>query len=93
MLTDKLNYLVDKKLNANDPGGVFHAYQLSSVFKSAEKRGKQSGFIFYIPAWNTSKIDPVTGFVNLFDLKYENIDKAKSFFSKFQIIRYNIERD
>lgn len=93
MLTDKLNYLVDKKLNANDPGGVFHAYQLSSVFKSAEKRGKQSGFIFYIPAWNTSKIDPVTGFVNLFDLKYENIDKAKSFFSKFQIIRYNSERD
>jgi len=51
--------------------------------------GKQSGFLFYVPAWNTSKMDPVTGFVNLLDTRYENIEKAKSFFSKFDSIRYN----
>jgi CRISPR-associated protein Cpf1 len=51
--------------------------------------GKQSGFLFYVPAWNTSKMDPVTGFVNLFDTKYENIEKARTFFSKFDSIKYN----
>lgn len=93
MLIDKLNYLADKKIDTNSPGGIFHAYQLASKFESFSKLGKQSGFLFYVPAWNTSKIDPVTGFVNLFDLKYENIDKAKSFFSKFKIIRYNKDKD
>ena len=89
MLIDKLNYLVDKKADANKPGGTLNAYQLTSKFESFQKLGKQSGFLFYIPAWNTSKIDPVTGFVNLFDLKYESIDKSKAFFSKFNSIRYN----
>lgn len=89
MLIDKLNYLVDKKADASTSGGVLNAYQLTSKFESFQKLGKQSGFLFYIPAWNTSKIDPVTGFVNLFDLKYESIDKSKAFFSKFNSIRYN----
>lgn len=93
MLIDKLNYLVEKKADYDSPGGVLHAYQLTSKFESFAKLGKQSGFLFYIPAWNTSKIDPVTGFVNLFDLRYENIEKAQSFFSKFKIIRYNKEKD
>lgn len=55
--------------------------------------GKQSGFLFYIPAWNTSKIDPVTGFVNLLDTRYQNVEKAKVFFSKFDAIRYNKDKD
>jgi CRISPR-associated protein Cpf1 len=54
--------------------------------------GKQSGFLFYTQAWNTSKIDPVTGFVNLFDTRYETRDKAKAFFSKFDSIRYNDDK-
>lgn len=93
MLIEKLNYLVFKKQPSNLCGGLMHAYQLTNKFEGFNKLGKQSGFLFYIPAWNTSKIDPVTGFVNLFDLKYESIDKAKSFFSKFDSIRYNVERD
>ena len=32
--------------------------------------------MFYVPAWNTSKIDPTTGFVNLFDTRYKNIVAA-----------------
>lgn len=89
MLIDKLNYLVDKKLDADATGGVLNAYQLTNKFESFQKLGKQSGFLFYIPAWNTSKMDPTTGFVNLFDTRYENMEKAKVFFGKFDSIRFN----
>lgn len=93
MLIDKLNYLVDKKADAAQSGGLLNAYQLTSKFDSFQKLGKQSGFLFYIPAWNTSKIDPVTGFVNLLDTRYQNTEKAKAFFSRFDAIRYNANKD
>ncbi len=93
MLIDKLNYFVDKKADATQSGGLLNAYQLTSKFDSFQKLGKQSGFLFYIPAWNTSKIDPVTGFVNLLDTRYQNTEKAKAFFSKFDAIRYNADKD
>ena len=95
MLIDKLNYFVDKKADATQSGGLLNAYQLTSKFDSFQKLGKQSGFLFYIPAWNTSKIDPVTGFVNLLDTSYQNTEKAKAkaFFSKFDAIRYNADKD
>ena len=89
MLIDKLNYLVDKKIDSNKMGGVLNAYQLTNKFESFQKLGKQSGFLFYIPAWNTSKMDPTTGFVNLFDTRYESMEKANVFFGKFDSIRYN----
>ncbi|MDR1974505.1 MAG: type V CRISPR-associated protein Cas12a/Cpf1 [Bacteroidales bacterium] len=92
MLIDKLNYLVDKKKQPTDNGGLLNAYQLTNKFESFKKEGKQNGFLFYIPAWNTSKIDPITGFVNLFDTRYENVTKAKEFFNKFESIRYNKEK-
>lgn len=91
MLINKLNYLVDKRKKPAEPAGVLRAYQLSNKFESFQKMGKQSGFLFYIPAWNTSKIDPVTGFVNLFDTRYTNEAAAKSFFNKFDRIGYNAD--
>ena len=94
MLIDKLNYLVDKKADASVSGGLLNAYQLTSKFDSFQKLGKQSGFLFYIPAWNTSKIDPVTGFVNLLDTHSLNSkEKIKAFFSKFDAIRYNKDKE
>lgn len=95
MLIDKLNYLVDKKANPTTPGGLLKAYQLTDKFESFQKLGKQSGFLFYVPAWNTSKIDPATGFVNMLDLGYESIDKAKAkaLLCKFDSIRYNACKD
>ena len=93
MLIDKLNYLVDKKANPTTPGGLLKAYQLTDKFESFQKLGKQSGFLFYVPAWNTSKIDPATGFVNMLDLGYESIDKAKTLLCKFDSIRYNACKD
>lgn len=93
MLIDKLNFLADKKVSAKELGGILKAYQLTNKFESFKKMGKQNGFLFYIPAWNTSKMDPVTGFVNLFDTRYETREKAKDFFKKFDSITYNPEKD
>lgn len=92
MLIDKLNYLTDKKKHPEEEGGILNAYQLTNKFTSFQKMGKQSGFLFYTQAWNTSKIDPVTGFVNLFDTRYETREKAKAFFCKFASIRYNDDK-
>lgn len=92
MLIDKLNYLVFKTAEADQPGGLLQAYQLTGKFESFKKMGKQSGFLFYIPAWNTSKIDPTTGFVNLFDTRYESVDKSRAFFGKFDSIRYRADK-
>jgi CRISPR-associated protein Cpf1 len=89
MLIDKLNYLADKKTDPTKEGGILKAYQLSNKFESFQKMGKQSGFLFYVPAWNTSKIDSVTGFVNFFDTSYKNIDETKKFFEKFKSITFN----
>jgi CRISPR-associated protein Cpf1 len=92
MLIDKLNYLVIKDIDKKEPnalGGRYNALQLANKFESFQKLGKQCGFIFYVPAWNTSKIDPVTGFVNLFLLKYENLKSAKAFIQNFDTIKYN----
>ena len=92
MLIDKLNYYVDKQKTSTEIGGPLNAMQLTNQFVSFQKLGKQSGFLFYVPAWNTSKIDPVTGFVNLFNTKYENQDKAIEFFKKFEAITFNKEQ-
>jgi CRISPR-associated protein Cpf1 len=89
MLIDKLNYYVDKKKNPTEIGGSLNALQLTNKFESFQKMGKQSGFLYYVPAWNTSKMDPVTGFVNLFQIKYESIEKAQAFFGQFKAINYN----
>lgn len=93
MLIDKLNFYVDKHKDANETGGLLHALQLTSEFENFKKSEHQNGCLFYIPAWKTSKIDPATGFANLFDTRYTNADKALEFFSKFDAIRYNEEKD
>jgi len=95
MLIDKLNYLVDKDLVSTPakPGGAFKAFQLTNKFQSFQKLGKQSGFLFYIPAWNTSKMDPATGFVNLFYTRYESVEKTRGFFNMFKSVTFNKHRD
>lgn len=93
MLIDKLNFYVDKHKEANETGGLLHALQLTSEFENFKKSEHQNGCLFYIPAWNTSKIDPATGFANLFDTRYTNTVEAQEFFSKFDEIRYNEEKD
>lgn len=95
MLIDKLNYLViDKDRNQKEPekvGGALNALQLTAPFTSFKEMGKQTGIIYYVPAYLTSKIDPTTGFSNLFYEKYKNQESAKAFFGKFERINYNSE--
>lgn len=91
-LIDKLNLLIDKKVDPDQPGGLLHAYQLTNKFTSFRDMRRQNGFLFYIPAWNTSKIDPVTGFVDLLHPRYESVEKSRSFFCKFKSIHYNDDK-
>ncbi len=93
MLIDKLNYLVFKDAESTQPSGLLNALQLTNKFESFKKMGKQSGFLYYVPAAYTSKIDPATGFIDFLKPKYENVEKAKAFFSKFDSIKYNPEKD
>lgn len=93
MLIEKLNFMVDKKKSLDELGGVLNAYQLTTKFESFAKIGKQNGFIFYIPAWLTSKIDPTTGFVDLLHPKYKNVETAKEFLKTFDSIYYDSNKD
>ena len=94
MLIDKLNYLVFKDKGLTEAGGVLNGYQLANQFESFQKLGKQSGMLFYVPAWYTSKIDPKTGFVNMFNFKdLTNVHKKRDFFSKFESISFDNDTD
>ena len=87
MLIDKLNYLSFKDREAGEEGGVLRGYQMAQKFVSFQRLGKQSGFLFYIPAAYTSKIDPVTGFVNHFNFNdITNTEKRKEFLMKMERI-------
>ncbi len=90
MLIEKLNYLVFKDKKVTEPGGVLNAYQLANKSANVSDVGKQCGWIFYIPAAYTSKIDPKTGFANLLNLQgLTNVSKKRDFFSKFDAICYD----
>lgn len=94
MLIDKLNYLVFKDKNVTEAGGVLNAYQLTDKFTAFKDLGKQCGWLFYIPAAYTSKIDPKTGFANLFSTAgLTNVQKKQEFFSKFDTIRYDAKEN
>ena len=92
MLISKLNLLIDKTIPPESEGGLLHAYQLTNKYDGINK-GKQNGIIFYVPAWDTSKIDPATGFVNLLKPKYTSVAEAKKLFNTMDGIRYNEKTD
>ncbi len=98
MLIEKLNYLVFKDSAVTEAGGVLNAYQLTDKFDKVGEIGKQCGWLFYVPAAYTSKIDPKTGFANLFKLNgLTNFEKKKAFFvgekSVFKSIHYDKKLD
>ncbi|MBT3298870.1 type V CRISPR-associated protein Cas12a/Cpf1 [archaeon] len=92
-LIDKLNYLVFKDAKPNEPGHVLNAFQLTAPFDSFKKLGKQTGLLYYVQASYTSKIDPVSGFINFLYPKYESLLKSKIFFESMDGIRYNADKD
>ena len=92
MLISKLNLLIDKKADPTENGGLLRAYQLTNKFDGVNK-AKQNSIIFYVPAWDTSKIDPATGFVNLLKPKYTSVQEAKNLFETIDDIKYNANTD
>lgn len=87
-LLAKLQFCVkDKKLDPYAPGGLYNAYQLAGK----KNKSNRNGFVFYVPAWMTSKIDPVTGFVNIFCFNYKNEKSSAEFFNAFRSISRNAQ--
>ena len=94
MLISKLNYLVDKHKKVDEPGGLLRGYQFAYVPASLDRLGRQCGFIFYVPAAYTSKIDPTTGFVDLFNhSELIKAGKRRDNLSKFDSIYYDEQKD
>lgn len=98
MLIDKLNFLAFKRdlegnmLDTHEIGGVMNAYQLADQFTSFSDIGMQMGFIFYVPAAYTSKIDPVTGFANLFQQDdTKTVEKRLAFLKRFDDFSWDNE--
>ena len=96
-LLKKLHYLVTDKTEGEamlKPGGVLQGYQLAREVKTLKEIGKQCGCVFYVPPGYTSKIDPTTGFVDVFNMSgVMNREKKKAFFEKFDNMFYDEKRD
>lgn len=92
-LIDKLNYLVFKDRAYGYSGSYLSGYQLTAPFVSFDKLGKQSGFLFYVSPSYTSRIDPVTGFVNRLNPRFHNIKDSQGFFNSFDSIKYNSDKN
>jgi len=91
-LVTKLNFLVKKDRSLNEPGGLLNGLQLTDRV-DADSRLFQNGIIFYVPAAHTSNACPVTGFLNFFKFKDNDVASVKAFFGKFDTIRYNGLKD
>jgi len=87
-LIDKLNYLAFKNITpTKETGGILNAYQLTNPFESFTKIGKQTGILFYVNPAYTSKIDPTTGFADLFNVSdITNAKGRKDFLQRFDSI-------
>lgn len=98
-LIEKLNLLTLKdeslisELGLEDSGKVSKPLQLAPVTKTLKDIKKQTGILFYVNPAHTSKIDPLTGFVNLVDWRYKNMKEAKSLLSKFDDFYYDSSKD
>jgi CRISPR-associated protein Cpf1 len=85
-LIKKFNYIIDKR----NPETYNNAFQLTNPIRTLNDIGMQCGIVFYVSAWNTSQIDPTTGYVNLLSyIKHKNIKESKEFISKIKDIRFN----
>ncbi len=93
MLINKLNYLVFKNREVTEDGGLLRGYQLTYIPESLKNVGRQCGCIFYVPAAYTSKIDPTTGFADIFRFKNLTAEGKRDFIRKFDCIKYDTEKE
>lgn len=97
MLINKLNLLAFKDRKVNEAGSIYHGYQLTDPISTYGEIYQQTGFVFYTNAAYTSKIDPITGFADVFDhnaLKESiKIEGDNNFIRLFGKIQYDKEKD
>ena len=87
MLVEKLSYFAFKKDSPEEEyGNIKNGVQLAVPLNKADWVN-QNGWLFYVPAGYTSKIDPASGFVNLFNMG-NPADSLKEFFGAFDEIAY-----
>lgn len=92
MLIQKLSYLAYKSDSpSKEYGGITNGLQLAVPATNMEEYKKyglrQNGWIFYIPAQYTSKVDPLTGFAPIINMKEAKRDIRK-FFHAFDCIQF-----
>ena len=92
-LIHKLNCLVLKDREEGEFGSYTNPYQLCTKITSYQDIFSQTGIVFYVNPAYTSKICPRTGFINFLDLRYENLEKAKSLVEGFNKISFNSSRN
>lgn len=87
MLIEKLSYFAFKKDSpAEEYGNIKNGVQLTVPLNKPDWLN-QNGWVFYVPAAYTSKIDPATGFANLFNIAKATKD-IRGFFGAFDSIWY-----
>ena len=90
----KLAFLCFKNKADDEEGSIRKGYQLTLEQDDLTKiyNLKQNGFVFYVSPAYTERIDPTTGFVNMFpkkSLQYKNRKLAREFIEKFKSISYD----
>ena len=94
MLINKLQNLAFKDAKPGSPGSVLAPYQLCSPIDSMEDIPNHCGMLIHVTAAFTSRIDPITGFVNVFNLSdITNNTQRADFLSRMTSIRYNSGED
>ena len=93
MLLKKLNYLVRKDRNALEAGGIINGYQLTPVIENMSKIGKQAGWVFFVPTYYITNIDPLTGFINLLKTsELKTIAAKEEFIKKLTSFHYDLNK-
>lgn len=94
MLIGKLQHMVLKDREPRVPGGVLNPYQLCGPIDSMENIPRQCGILIHVVASYTSRIDPVTGFANLFNTSGITNNRLRAdFLSRMDHISYNASED
>ena len=97
-LLRKLNHLILKDKNADEPGGLLNAYQLTPYIEAGKigdfEKLNQWGILFYVRANYTSITDPLTGWrkhEKLYISNSETEKKIKEFFNPDSDIQINYD--
>lgn len=89
-LINKLSYLYFKPKARQELGidAAQPAFQLVPEFKTIKELTGQTGIVLYVNPAHTSKIDPMTGYVNLIDFTYKTKETAQKLLQDFDSFEY-----